>query len=173
MRSINLFSVARALVLSLAAFTSTAQGGELPGKLPAKFELPGLGGGSLTADSLKSKVVVIQFWASYCTGCKAVMKEINKLHKTNSNFTYVPISVDESMAAAKGYFAKAPKELKEVRKMAYLDKDGNLAEKMGVMAVPTFLVIDTDGKIVKRYIGHPDTDGMAEMLKTIVGTIAH
>ena len=122
------------------------------------FEWPGLAGGSFSSNDFSKENLVIQFWASWCTSCGQTMGSISKELPTicpNKAIKFITVNVDEDINAAKEYFKKQSTENKSLESIAYFDKEGSIAEKMGVKAIPTIFLVKA-GNITASLSGHPD-----------------
>ena len=108
----------------------------------------------LSLASLKGKVVLLNFWATWCPPCR---EEIPSLMKLNSfmagkPFQMVCVSVDEGgKKAVEEYFKNSGFSLP-----AYTDPSGQVAKVYGITGVPETFVIDKNGMIVKKVIGGLD-----------------
>ena len=147
--------LAAALILGFGLVTdgSSAYAGGAK-QLPKEFALKGLKGGTLKATQVKGKMVVLQFWASWCVGCGQVMGLLAPVVAQYDDALYLPISVDESMAEARSYFKKQVDAVKPLEAKSWLDTDAVLASALKVEALPAVMVADANGKIVKSYVGH-------------------
>jgi len=98
----------------------------------------------------KGKVVVIDFWATWCPPCRESVPELKDLLKKYpaDKLTVISASADSDEAKWQEFIAK-----KQMTWAQYLDKDGHLAELFGVNAFPTYIVIDREGFIRKRLEG--------------------
>jgi len=134
--------------------------------LPPVVNLAGLTGGSLDRAGLKDKVVVMQFWASWCVGCDKVMLELEKRLKDRKDILFVPVSVDEDMKSARSYFTHKP-HVKSLEQCSFHDVDTSLAGALGVTSVPAVAIIGRDGKVIEMETGHPGSKRFDEMQKTI------
>jgi TonB family protein len=114
------------------------------GKDAVAFALKDLNGNPVDLQSLKGKVALLNFWASWCGPCLAEMPHIEKLHKDfkDKGLVVLGINYDEEIEVAsafvknKGYtFTILPDEGKEV------------SMKYGVYSIPQVFIIDRDGKI--------------------------
>ncbi len=105
----------------------------------------------LTLASLKGKVVLLNFWATWCPPCR---EEIPYMMKLNSSmvgkpFKMVCVSVDEGgKKAVEDFFKNSGHSLP-----AYVDPSGQAARSYGITGVPETFVIDKNGIVVKRVIG--------------------
>jgi thiol-disulfide isomerase/thioredoxin len=106
--------------------------------------------------SLAGKVVVVNFWATWCPPCVAEMPSLDRLHSTLSGegLVVLGISVDEDEAAVTAFVEKAGLTLAVLR-----DPGGTVASGVfGVTGYPETLVIDAQGVITETYRGPADWD---------------
>ena len=109
-----------------------------------------------TGDTGKKSLTVIQFWASWCTGCGTVMGQMTDLVGKNSKLGYVTVSLDESKDVAMKFFSNKEEKAKSALPVSYLDASGaGFAEPNGVESLPYMIVVDKNGSVVKRIKGHP------------------
>lgn len=151
-----------AAILASYSLGQNSRVGALKGKpLPAvSFTL--LDGGKATTASLKGKVVLLDFWASWCRPCLAASPAIDRLTKKYRSQGLETIGVNAlegvpGPASAKNYKKKHGYSYK----LAY-DSDP-AAKKLGVEALPVFLVIDRKGVVREVLTGLPD--GKVEKLE--------
>ncbi len=126
--------------------------------LPAPdFALPSLNGGEQSLGQFRGKVVLLHFWATWCTPCR---KEMPVLHKfwqefQNQGLELVSVNVDRG--------SRKPVEafLEEVKLpfRTLLDPDGEVRNTYEVFAMPTTYIIGRDGRIIGRIIGERDWSG--------------
>jgi thiol-disulfide isomerase/thioredoxin len=136
--------------------------------LPPKFPRPApemalsdLGGKALRP-SLEGKVVLVDFWATWCAPCQKSMPELQSLHEKYSDrgFSVVGVSVDERAATSSddGLDAKIKKfvtKKKITYPIAIDSKRSPLWEQYRVKAVPAAFLIDRKGRIVAQWTGVP------------------
>jgi thiol-disulfide isomerase/thioredoxin len=120
------------------------------------FKLADLDGKEVTLASLKGKVVLLDFWATWCGPCKAAMPTIQKLHDEYKDKGVVILGVntwEEKPQAAREYMTK--------RKFTYgcLLKGDELAQAYGVTGIPTLVIIGRDGRVAKVEVGLSDPSG--------------
>jgi thiol-disulfide isomerase/thioredoxin len=124
----------------------------LPRPAPAA-SLKTLSGTPASLASMKGKVVLVDFWATWCKPCVETMPELQKLHDKYSSkgFSVVGVSIDEKGARdVEPFLAK--------RKFTYpmlLDQAGNW-QKWGVRAIPALFLLDKNGQIVRQWTGKAD-----------------
>ena len=123
-----------------------------------------LGGEKVPMQSLRGKVVMVNFWATSCTTCVHEMPQMvqtyNKYKDKGLDFVAVAMSYDPpnyvlNYAQSRGLPFKVA-----------LDTQGELAKSFGdVKLTPTTYVIDKNGKIIKRYVGEPAFAELHQLLE--------
>jgi len=112
------------------------------GSIAPAWELKDSKGNLISLKSLKGRVVVIDFWATWCGPCKAAMPMMQALHE---QFRDKPVTVIGVSAWEKGDAASFMKE-KGYTYGLLLNGDA-MAEQYHVSGIPTLYIIGTDGKI--------------------------
>ena len=139
-----------------------------PLALPA-IEFQDAVGNKVTLERFRGRFVLLNIWATWCGPCKAEMPSLNALaaHMPAKNFAIVPISVDVSGAVAvRGFY----KDYALDRLAIYIDPASNAMHALGVIGIPTTLLIDRDGREIARQIGPLQwdapavVDGIARMI---------
>lgn len=137
----------------------------LPRPAPA-LELKSLEGRAASLEEFKGKIVLVDFWATWCKPCVKAMPDLMKLHSkfADKGFTVVGISLDEEGA-------KAVRPFVEKRKINYpILLDESKAWKLwGVRAIPAMFLIDKDGKIVRQWVGTADKKELERAIESLVG----
>jgi peroxiredoxin len=112
-------------------------------------------GNKISLQDLRGKVVIVNFWATWCTTCVGEMPDMVKTYEKYhaQGLEYVAIAMSSDAPNYVVNFA-------ETRKLPFqvaLDVDGKLADSFGdVKMTPTTFVIDKQGRIVKKYVGAPE-----------------
>lgn len=121
------------------------------------FALKTLAGETVTLESpaLRGKLVLVDFWATWCAPCVKAMPELQKLHAKyalRGNFTVVGISLDEE-----GSQKVTPFLAKSKTKLTYpiLLHGETIWKDWGVKSVPSVLLVK-DGQILKHWSGQVD-----------------
>lgn len=105
----------------------------------------------ISLDDLKGKVVVLDFWGTWCPPCVASvpgLRDINKKYSKDSAFVMISVSSDSDEDAWKGFIAKEKMVWHQ-----FLDRDHAVQRAFAVRAFPTYIVLDQDGVIRYRSIG--------------------
>ncbi|WP_295750007.1 TlpA disulfide reductase family protein [Undibacterium sp.] len=113
-----------------------------------------LKGEKISSESLRGKVVMVNFWATSCATCVAEMPQMvatyNKFHAQGLEFVAVAMSYDPPN------YVLNYAETRQLPFHVALDVQGKLALAFGdVKLTPTTYVIDKQGNILKRYVGQP------------------
>lgn len=140
-----------AALLSTLVLMSTSLGASAAApKVGDAFPELGTAGLEGTLPELKGKVVLVDFWASWCGPCKKSFPVMADLHQKYAprGFAIVAISVDEQKAAMDGFVKKAQPPFAIVR-----DAKGRLAEIAGIDKMPTSYLVGGDGKILAVHSG--------------------
>jgi len=151
-----LLIVVVALAFSYAHLQPPRGSGLAAGAQAPPFALPVRGGGSLDLASLAGKVVVVNFWATWCPPCVAEMPSLDRLHRTLSDegLVVLAVSVDEDESALAAFVETAGLTLKVLG-----DPGGAVSSSVfRVTGYPETLVIGRDGVIVEAYRGPADWD---------------
>ena len=111
-------------------------------------------GSTLALSSLKGKVVVLNFWATWCPPCREEIPSMMKLNErmTGKPFQMVCVSIDDGGKAAVEEFFKSS----GFHLPAYLDLNGAGAKTYGLTGVPESYIINKKGVLVKKVIGGLD-----------------
>jgi thiol-disulfide isomerase/thioredoxin len=108
-------------------------------------------GSVLKLSDLKGKVVLLNFWATWCPPCREEIPSMMKLNAFMAGKPYqmVAVSIDEGgKAAIDSFFKETGFSLP-----TYQDESGTAAKAYGITGVPETFVIDKHGILVKKFIG--------------------
>lgn len=135
------------LLISLLAINVTdAQPRQ--GQSAAEIALPSLAGDTLRLSSLKGKVVLLDFWASWCGPCRSSNKELTKLYPKykNKGFEILGVSLDDDLSKWKTAIAKDKITWLQVNEPG--GWEANTARLWDISAIPTSFLIDKEGKLL-------------------------
>lgn len=127
----------------LVALAGTPKAGEAFPDL-SKANLEG------TLPELAGKVVVVDFWASWCGPCKKALPVLADLSKEYGpkGVVFVAISLDEDKSDMEAYLKKNPLPFPVLR-----DPKGKLAESLNIQGIPVSFVLGPDGKVAASHDG--------------------
>lgn len=160
-------STAAILLLSLLwLFPMHAPAGELsevPKTAPPGFSLPDLAGQQRTLDEFTGKVMLVTFWASWCSPCIQEMPSIQRLAEamTDRPFAVVGVNVGEGERRAQAAALRLG-----IGFPILLDKDGTTFANWGGDVLPTAFILDGDGHIRQIARGPLEWD-RADIVETL------
>jgi thiol-disulfide isomerase/thioredoxin len=121
----------------------------LVGQPAPDFNLELAEGGKFRLSEQKGRVVVLDFWATWCGWCMQSMPELDVMaDEFGDRISWVAVNLQEdrkTIAASLERLGIAPR--------VALDIDGATAEKFGVTAIPQTVVVDAEGKVVRVFVG--------------------
>ena len=105
---------------------------------------------SFDLDDHSGKVVLIDFWASWCGPCRQSFPWMNDMHTKyhDEGLVIVAINVDNDLAAANRFLNDFP-----ARFQVHFDEDKALAREYEVVAMPSSFLIGRDGQVVEQHLG--------------------
>jgi thiol-disulfide isomerase/thioredoxin len=115
------------------------------GAVPAPaFTLENRAGGDLSLDKLKGRVVMINFWASWCGPCRQEFPALDQIYAKYKpmGFEMVAINVESEKSDAERFLEKVP-----VSFPILFDPDNRVSGDYGVSAMPTTFLVDRQGRV--------------------------
>ena len=112
-------------------------------------------------DSLRGKVVMVDFWSSWCPPCRYEAPVLAKVYKE-----YDPSEVEFLGIALWDGILQVSEHIRDygVTYPNALDGTGTVAVDFGVRGLPEKFFVDPDGKIVKKYIGPLDAESLRRII---------
>ncbi|MFY0536137.1 TlpA disulfide reductase family protein [Nannocystis pusilla] len=111
-----------------------------------------MAGAGTTVDlaAMRGKLVLVDFWASWCEPCRRELPELEALYKRHqaSGLELVGVSMDEARGDAEAFLRDVPVSFPMI-----FDEGQALAKSWSPPKMPTLYVVDKDGKIVKVIAG--------------------
>ncbi len=172
----KLFSLALfTLLLAAAGCQSQQTGKSSPPTLEAHtevteapdFALPTLDGNTFRLSDHRGKVVLLNFWATWCAPCRAEIPDFIKLQQEigKDKLLIVGISLDEEGESVVRPFV----EKMGINYPVVID-DGSVAKLYGgVYAIPTTVIVDPAGKIFRRFEGMTNEASLRRLLAPLLG----
>jgi thiol-disulfide isomerase/thioredoxin len=150
----GLIALGLAALLGTVAVADSAPSAPRPATLaadaafPATLRLVDIDGRPWTAADLRGRVVLVDFWATWCAPCLADLPRLQRLHARygRTDLTILGVSVDRSAAREfRSWLQRQGIAWPQVRESGGFD--GPLARMLGVQAVPSTFVYDRHGRL--------------------------
>jgi thiol-disulfide isomerase/thioredoxin len=150
------------LVFSLGMFLSCGYRPETMadiGKPAPSFKLFDLDGQEVSLEKFYGKIILLDFWATWCTPCRMTMPVVERLSKEYSDdMVVIAINMQEPKDAVEKYaFEQA------VSSLILLDKEGAVSSAYGAYAIPMQFIIDRSG--IVRHIQTGYSSNMASQMR--------
>jgi peroxiredoxin len=136
------------------------------GKKAPAWELVGLDGKNVSSDTYKGKIMILNFWATWCPPCRAEIPDFMKLHETykDKNVVVLGVSLDSGLGPVKRFV--------RTQKLNYpvLMGNGKLVAELGnFSAIPQTFIIDEEGRIHTQFRGLVKFEELEKKLNTLIG----
>ncbi|MEQ1884271.1 MAG: TlpA disulfide reductase family protein [Bryobacteraceae bacterium] len=134
---------------------------------PGKFVLDGVEGNKLPLVSLRGKVLVMDFWATWCIPCRAqhpLYEQVRKRFEDRNDVVFLSVNADETHDPVPGFL-----DTFNWSKAVYFDS--GLSRLMQVANIPTTIILDKDGRLASRMNGFlPDrfVDQLSARIESIL-----
>lgn len=132
-----------ALLLSLAAATSS-QAALTPSAAAPDFTLHSMAGSNLRLQEQRGRVVLVNFWATWCGPCREEMPKLNQLYEKyrSAGFVLLGVNVDDDPGNATAVAQKLG-----VKFPVLLDTDKQVSKLYDLKTMPSTVLIDRDGRV--------------------------
>ncbi len=134
-------------------------------KMAPPFTVTALDGSKFNLDDMGGRVVLIDFWATWCGPCNAELPHMKKIAKEFAGQPLVIISVswDRDEDKWKSFIAK-----NDMTWVQYRDADHELSKRFDVNAIPHYFTIDADGVLTAEMLGSGSGSDVEGKLKKLV-----
>ena len=140
-----------------------------PGKPAPAVTLPELQSGQpFELAALRGRVVLLDFWASWCGPCRESLPLYQKLRDEfpRADFEVVAVNVDEDKQDALAFLERIPLQF-----MLLYDDGGKVAASYALKGMPSSYLIDRDGNVASRHVGfqRKDLAPLREHIMRLIG----
>lgn len=150
-----------------ALLSALALGGYASGERPPDFVGLTVHGQPVRLAELRGRVVVLNFWATWCPACGAELAQLQEIHRNfgPEHVAVVSVNLREPAPLIRTYV-----DALGVTFTALVDPKGEIQREYGVIGVPTTFIIARDGRAVARAIGPRDWAGprSLELFRTLL-----
>ncbi len=137
-------------------------------KFAPEFELTTASGDKVALANLSGKLVVLDFWATWCPPCRDSIGDLRELTRkyATDQVVLISVSADQDQRAWSTFIAD-----KKMNWAQYLDQSGSMRRLFSVHAFPTYIVIDGEGVIRDRIVGENPQQSVVHRLKETLQTL--
>lgn len=125
-----------------------------------------------TSHSFLGRTLLLDFWATWCRPCQFTLPELDRLHgdfAERDDFAVVGFSIDEGRVGRLRAYRMAREA--GLRYSVYHDDASKpLHPQLGIEAIPVLLLVDPEGRIVRRWDGEPDFSEVRAAVIELLGT---
>jgi len=132
------------------------------------FSFVSLDGGQITNQSLRGRVNVLAFWATWCVPCREELPRINALYGSfamNSNVAFLAVDSEGEGADFETSAAKAREFFSKAKLSIPIAVDNDSRKSLGVHGLPALLIIDRQGNIRFIHTGYDGSENLERILK--------
>lgn len=117
---------------------------------PVDFELRDTQDRQVRLSDLLGKVVLLNFWTTWCPSCRDEMPALENLHRyfKGRDFTILAVDIQESAEQVNLFFNDFHLSFPSV-----LDSDGSVSRSFGIRSIPTTFILDKNGAMIGKAIG--------------------
>jgi thiol-disulfide isomerase/thioredoxin len=132
-------------------------------KLAPPFAVQTIDGQTVSIDDLKGKVVLLDFWATWCGPCREALPHMKSIARNfqGQPFVMLSISLDDDEAKWKKFVADNGMTWPQARAGGW---DSALPKIFGVRAIPNTFTIDAQGQLQEEHVGDQNIDGRLKKL---------
>lgn len=119
---------------------------------PIDFQLQDKDGNAVALSDYAGKVVVLNFWASWCGPCAMEMPDLQEFYEANKDgdVAVVAVALDRNFDASKNFMDKKSYTI------PYFKPDGDIPSQFSISAIPVTFVLNKKGEIITTYTGATD-----------------
>jgi thiol-disulfide isomerase/thioredoxin len=144
----NIGIIGSLLLLCLLAACSTPRDMEV-GRLAPGFELPDLKGNKVSLDEQRGKIVLLDFWATWCGPCRISMPVLERIRSEyQQELTLLAINLEEPKDQVEEYVRS-----QQLQSTVLLDNEGLVGRAYGAGSIPMQVLIDQQGMVRHVQVG--------------------
>jgi Peroxiredoxin len=150
--------------------TDVASGNNLIKVKAADFTLFDQDGKQVSLSDFRGKIVVLNFWASWCPSCRAEFPEFNELNKELSkdkNVVLLEINLTDGQRETKDTAMKFINDNGYQNMRVLFDVNSDASKKYGINYIPDTFVIDQDGNLIKSITGETTKEVVLDAISGI------
>ena len=129
------------------------------------FEVDRIGGGKIKSDDYKGKVIILDFWATWCPPCVASTADLNALAKEykDKDMVIIGLSMDRDLSAVPTFMTAHA-----IRYPIGLASNKEISLVGGVSAIPTLVILDREHRIITKLLGYQDPSALKALVDPLL-----
>lgn len=154
-RSVMGIAIGTWLLLAAPGTQAGTPGEVMVGELLREAQMNGIAGAGAKLSSFRGKPLLINVWASWCGPCRDEIASLDRLARryNGREFNVIGVSTDDDPAAAAAFFRQYG-----ISFANYIDHKLLLENMLGANRLPLTLLIDADGRVIKKIAGSRNWD---------------
>ena len=140
---------------------------EVPGsqRQATDFNKQTLDGGVVSLSQLRGKVVLLDFWASWCWPCREEAPSLAEVYREfqGRNVEFVGVAIWDNLTDVEGHVQEFGLSYPNA-----LDGSGRTAISYGVSGIPEKFFIDAQGNVVRKFVGPMEPEALRETLEELL-----
>jgi peroxiredoxin len=149
-RSAGVFLVLAVMLAACAGSGGSSPAGVNEGNQARDFSLETLDGSSVSLEDYRGKVVLVNFWATWCPPCRDEVPDIETTYRErrDEGFVVLGVNVEEPRGAVEPFVAEF-----DMTYPVLLDESGQVLKMYRAIGLPMSVVVDQEGVIRARHVG--------------------
>ncbi len=141
------------------------------GEQAPDFTLNGLDGTPVSLSDFKGKMVVLNFWASWCPPCRVEMPHMQRFYEEYVDKNVVVLGINLTSTEKSADAAQSFVEEQELSFPVLLDSKGDAMDTFRIVAYPTTYIIDDEGVIQQVFQGAMNTEMLKKQFNRLADVI--
>ncbi len=132
-----------------------------------QFAVMGLDGNPVDLSALRGKVVMLDFWSSWCPPCRREAPSLAQVYREyrDRNVEFVGVAIWDSPGEVRQYVESFGLDFPNL-----VDDRGRIGIDYGVAGIPEKFFIDSQGNVVRKFVGPMEPDALREALDSLLAT---